>query len=153
MEDMFLIDILSDISLEVLFDIVDYLKFYSHDIDDFKSTEFELSEVKEVLKEEFLRVNLFIKLQNYYTNNLIHLGNEIVRWKKFIVEKEYPKHPKLKCDIFLKGQIAQSSPVKIVYKKEQYRDIWIEVKFIRPQNDNYADLIGNITRDFLIRRK
>ncbi len=43
-----MMNILSNVSLEILYQINDYLKYFSKDIDDFSSIEFKQSEVKEV---------------------------------------------------------------------------------------------------------
>lgn len=107
--------------------------------------------MKEVLKEEFLRVNLFNKLQNYLKDKVVASSADLIKCNRFIVEKEYPKKSKLKCDIFFKGQIAQDNvyPAKIVYKKNGFRDVWIELKFFTPTNYGSASNVGKIANDFL----
>jgi len=107
--------------------------------------------VKEVLKEEFLRVKLFNKLQRKLENRVIQSEQQQIRWNTFLVEKEYPNHPNLSCDIFLQGNTANSSKysARSVYEKEQKRDAWIELKFLTPTNANATSNRGSILNDFL----
>lgn len=146
-----MINILSKLTLGVLFRIVDYLNCFSHDIDDFASSQFKKSKVREVLKEEFLKVNLFNELQNFLNEKVVASGVDLVKWNRFVVEKEYPKDPDRKCDIFLEGQVARHSPSssKIVYKKDTLREAWIELKFFIPTHSGTTANVGSIVNDLL----
>jgi hypothetical protein len=146
-----MIDILSKLTLEVLFEVVGYLNCFAQDINDLSSSQFKNSKVREVLKEEFLRVSLFNKLQNYLSYKVVVSGVDLVKWNRFLVEKEYPLDPDKKCDIFLEGQIARHEPnsLKIVYKKESLREAWIELKFFTPSRYGPAANVGDIANDFL----
>jgi len=147
-----LFELLSKYCLEIVYEISDDLNQHSSDLDDFSSDLYKNSPIKEDLKEEFVRQRLATKLESRLINNTMEAGSHIINWKKIKVEKEYPKAPSKKCDIFLQGNTADSKMYsgRYVYNQEDKRDIWIEIKFLTPiystGTTNRAKIINDLLR-------
>jgi len=148
---MKMFDIISKFCLEIVYEISDYINYYTEDLEDFTSDRYKNSDVKEVLKEEYLRVKLFNKLQTNFENKIVKSGLQLIRWNRFLVEKEYPSNPNLFCDIFMQGNTANHNnySARYVYEKENKKDLWIELKFFTPTNSGSAHNRGLIINDFL----
>ncbi len=140
---------MSRITLDILLDINDQIKLHSHEFKSFDTKEYKNSDLREVLKEEYLRVVFYEKLKKSIINNFAVSNGDLIRWNKIIPDKEYIKDPKKKCDLYLEGEIIQKKEQYLIYEPEIKKRTWIELKFFTPTNDALALNSVNFVKDLL----
>ncbi len=142
-------DKISGITLDILLDIANQIKLHSHEFESFDTDEYRRSDLREVLKEEHLRVVFYEKIKNSIIGNLVTSNRNLIRWTKVIADKEYVKDPKKKCDLYLEGEIIQKEEQYLIYEQEIKKRAWIELKFFTPTNDAPAINSVNLVKDIL----
>ncbi len=149
--DNIMFEIITEVSMGILLDIINHIEIYSHDFEDFISEQYKNSEVRELLKEEYLRLVLYEKLKSKILDIFIpsKTGQHITRWFKIIPEKEYDNNPKKNCDLYLRGQVLRKRNTTYAYKRDFKKNAWIEIKFITPINDASADTSTAFMKDLL----
>lgn len=109
---------ISKITLDILLDIISQIKLHSHEFESFDTEEYKRSDLREVLKEENLRVIFYEKIKISIFNNFATSNEDLIRWIKVIADKEYSKDPKKKCNLYLGREIIQKEEQYLIYKQE-----------------------------------
>jgi hypothetical protein len=140
---------ISRITLDILLDIINQIKLHSHEFESLDSEEYKRSDLREVLKEEYLRVVFYEKIKNSIINSFSASNRDLIRWIKVIADKEYVKDPRKKCDLYLEGEIIQKKGQFLIYDQDIKKRAWIELKFFTPTNDAPAINSVNFVKDIL----
>jgi len=98
---------ISRITLDILLDIYKQIKLHSHEFESFDAESYKNSDLREVIKEEYLRVVFYEKIKSSIIDSFVTSDRDLIRWTRVIAEKEYFKDPKKKCDLYLEGEIIR----------------------------------------------
>lgn len=140
---------ISRITLDILLDINAQIKLHSHEFKSFDTENYKQSDLREVIKEEYLRVVFYEKIKTSIINTFVASDRDLIRWTRVIADKEYAKAPKKKCDLYLEGEIIRKGETYLKYEQEIKKRAWIELKFFTPTNDAPAINSVNIVKDIL----
>ena len=115
---------ISRITLDILLDINAQIKLHSHEFKSFDTENYKQSDLREVIKEEYLRVVFYEKIKTSIINNFVASDRDLIRWTRVIADKEYAKAPKKKCDLYLEGEIIRKGETYLKYEQEIKKNLY-----------------------------